>query len=890
MEPTYAIVDLETTGTDTRSDKIIQFGCVLVKNREIIGRFATDINPVKQIPKNIERLTGLTNARVKKAPLFEDVAEMIQSYLAGTIFVAHNISFDYRFLDESLKHFGFSGLQNAGVDTVSLAQIFFPTQVSFRLGDLANAFDLTHDHPHQADSDALVTAKLLLKIQERILSLPAVTLRTITRFSDQLPFQTGDYIKLQLQTMAENTPTLPENLEIVDGLVLCKKELAEESSENNRSYPFKKKNKVKLFPEHFTFRKAQGRMMNLVYQFFNGEFSEKFYLLEAQSGLGKTFGYLFPLSFLATVKSPAVIATPTFVLQQQLLEDIAVINQNLPKKMIATVIKSAHNYLDLAKFSHSLNEEGTKQISFYKMLLLVWLTETTTGDFSELNLLRISDGYFKDIACSATHAKQKAANNPFAQVDFYYWVKKRAVQANILITNHAFLLQEEARETFELPKSSFLIIDEAHHLPDNLLAAASSTLALDNWLHNLEFCQGTLETEPSELTTAETYVAFEVIHAMHQSLTTLQNYYLKKYPLQYAQLYPYTVFENEPLPLLKLIDQIQLLIRDFTQLIGKLQEAKSSSYALKNVLSDLFEEMALFGQFYTADEQGDVLWFEKNRQGGLELHRCQTATLNVTDNQWVKRFDRILLTGATFSLGKKNYLAQSLQLEDAKKSRLRIDYDYENRLQFIIPADLTEDNRESELITQIRYYLKEIKKPLLVLFTSHDALKKVYYQIQETANSAGREVLAQGINGTKEKLLKRFSLSEDSIMLGSDTFWEGVDLPGKDLSTIFVAKLPFENPNRPLVQAQYKVVEAQKKNPFYDVAIPACSLRLNQAFGRLLRSTDDSGSLVLFDERFTQSSYAGILQKNLPENLRPQLVESAEVGPALQAFLSQEET
>ena len=633
MEPIYAVVDLETTGTDPKVDRIIQFGCVLVQNRQIIGRFATDINPVKQISKTIERLTGISNARVKKAPLFEDVGEMIQNYLADTIFVAHNISFDYRFLDATLKNYGFAGLKNAGIDTVSLAQIFFPSQVSFRLNDLALEFALTHDHPHQADSDALVTAKLLLKIQEKITSLPAVTLRAIVRLADQLPFQTGDYIKQQIPVVEKVAQPLAPHLEIVDGLVLRKKELPESTVENSRSYPFKKNGKLKLFPDGYSFRKAQGRMMNLVYQFFAGEFPEKTYLLEAPAGLGKTFGYLFPLSFLATAKNPAVIATPTLVLQQQLLTDIERVNQNLAKKIIPAVLKSPHHYLDLAKFARSLSEEGTKQTAFYKMLLLVWLTETTTGDFSELNLLRISDGYFQDISCQLGKRRK---NNPFAQVDFYYWVKKRALVANILITNHAFLLQEDVREDFQLPKASFLIIDEAHHLPENLLQKATVAFDFEAFNRSLEFCQATLETSAQNLTTAETYAAFEVIHTLVQNTATLQNYYANKYELAYPELYPYTAFENEPLPVLKLIDQMQFLMRDFKQLTGKLKDADGAS-PLKFSLVEVFAQMEAFAQFYTEHLPEDVLWLEKNRQDALELYRCQSGVLDFKKNQMEAR-------------------------------------------------------------------------------------------------------------------------------------------------------------------------------------------------------------------------------------------------------------
>ena len=115
---TYAVVDIETTGTDPKVDRIIQIGCVLIRNGRLINRFATDINPGKKIPKQIQNLTHITNSRVQKAPYFEDVAFIIADLLADTVFVAHNIFFDYQFLNAELKRCGVLPLEIPGIDTV----------------------------------------------------------------------------------------------------------------------------------------------------------------------------------------------------------------------------------------------------------------------------------------------------------------------------------------------------------------------------------------------------------------------------------------------------------------------------------------------------------------------------------------------------------------------------------------------------------------------------------------------------------------------------------------------------------------------------------------------------------------------------------------------------
>lgn len=206
MKPTtYAIVDIETTGTNPKEDRIIQFGCVLVENGKIVTRFATDVNPNRVVSKQIQSLTGLSNSRVQKAPYFEDIALTIYNLLAETTFVAHNIYFDYTFLNHELVRCGVPELTIPGIDTVELAQIFLPTETSFRLGDLAESFGLIHDNPHQADSDAQVTAELFLTIEAHMRRLPLITMEQIGKLSVLTGMNTSQYIHQITESMRKNS-------------------------------------------------------------------------------------------------------------------------------------------------------------------------------------------------------------------------------------------------------------------------------------------------------------------------------------------------------------------------------------------------------------------------------------------------------------------------------------------------------------------------------------------------------------------------------------------------------------------------------------------------------------------------------------------------------------
>ncbi|VTS31488.1 ATP-dependent DNA helicase [Streptococcus pseudoporcinus] len=182
----YAVIDLEATnaGSDAR---IIQIGVVIVENKKIIDRFQTDINPHSKLSEHIKSLTGITDQQLASAPEFSQVASQIFELIKDCVFVAHNVKFDANLLAEALFFEGFE-LLTPRMDTVELAQVFFPNLEKYNLGHLAKNMDLHLAHAHTAIADALATAKLFIKIQKKIESLPRETLEMMAVFADNLIF------------------------------------------------------------------------------------------------------------------------------------------------------------------------------------------------------------------------------------------------------------------------------------------------------------------------------------------------------------------------------------------------------------------------------------------------------------------------------------------------------------------------------------------------------------------------------------------------------------------------------------------------------------------------------------------------------------------------------
>ncbi len=909
---TYAVVDIETTGTDPKVDRIIQIGCVLIRNGRLINRFATDINPGKKIPKQIQNLTHITNSRVQKAPYFEDVAFIIADLLADTVFVAHNIFFDYQFLNAELKRCGVLPLEIPGIDTVELAQIFLPEESSFRLSDLAESFGLQHDNPHQADSDAEVTAALLLYIEAIMRQLPLVTLKTISELATLTAMQTKDYIENIYQQQVKENPPLAEDLEIVDGIALKKKAITlYEDSHYQKNYPQKKTQKEKLYQNKLSFRKEQARLMNLVYQHF-AQTETKDLLIEAATGMGKTVGYLLPASFLATPEKPLVISTVSLLLQEQIIKkDIPLLNRFLDQKIQAVVVKSKRHYLDLARFKQTLlNPIPQKQYTLYQMTVLVWLTKTKTGDFGELNLINLNHLFFQDVAHHGVD--YLSPKSPFYPHDFLKFLNSQMQESNCLIVNHAYLAQESLRKEPLLPESPYLIIDEAHHLPaicEKIAAESFNTFSftkrveqavsdegvftrLDNWL--------TQESEGKRLI----HLLQEELIALTDCYETLTDLLLTELSLdqEIVTAADFTKFDKKTL---KCFKKIELFLQESSE-IGTLWQqflakrrlawgvcAQIDFATLADLLNDLEKQRRIMQRFCHDFAPRYLHWVLRNeRQSGLTFQVTDFKAAILPQTKWYPRFEKIIYIGGALKLTKdRNLFAKRLGIPAANLKIVPSPFDYEKQTEVIVPTkaayipQLSPNEYSHFLAENLTALLKDFNRPALVLFTSHEVLQKVYEKMHLSFLENGREILAQGIGGSRDKLLKRFSQSESGILFGTDSFWEGIDLPGEQLELVIVTRLPFENPKRPMVKARYDFLKSIGADPFQTESLPNAMLKLRQAYGRLIRSPEDQGILVVLDRRFVNTTYGKKLRQSIPKKVAIKEIPLLEMTEEITKFL-----
>jgi ATP-dependent DNA helicase DinG len=903
----YAVVDLETTGNSVKKqDRIIQFGCVLVKNGQIIDRFATLVNPNRAIPPAIQHLTHIAQQDVAQAPYFEDVAPVLHQLLENKVFVAHNIEFDLPFLNAEFQRVGFSPLAVEGVDTLQLANILLPTSVSFRLPHLAHYLSLTHEHPHRADSDAEVTGRLLMTLTKRLQQLPTLTQQQLVAGSTGLLRQTGAYMRMVCEAVTPRP--LPDYLMQVDQLVLRRPQFKTQALPYALpAYPASDQDKQQLFKPTLKWRKTQGKMMDLIYQNFADQPVP--ILLEAATGLGKSLGYLLPLVYRQNqTQQQIVVSTATTTLQNQFSrETVPLLNEVLGTALTVEVLKSNRHYLNLWQFQQSFATITNEQDQLLKLRLLVWLTMTKTGDLDELHFTNYQSLYFTSLAYQAW---QQPVASPFQEVDFLARQQQARQTANIVVTNHAYLAAHAADWPTQ-PSQPYLVIDEANQFLETALRTSQQKLGLLKLQRQLKHLREQIGQAPGRhnlagLFAATPLVAYQLT-MLNDQLAQLQSQLIQLQQAlwqQYGQQ-PATVdhdFWTIPLnsgdfdtwwatqqPLCQRITQlfaeIGLSAQQLQpQLKQQAQRWTAAEWQLQvrffNQLQQLLQDEQQFQgfqqQLQALAPEARVLWLTLKSDQALATLELQQAMFDAAPvmQQILTHFAPPLLTGATLRTGRDfHYFKQQLGLTQQTliEKKLASPFRYKRQAQLLTVTDgpsIKESQPYSRYVAQaVEQLCQNNQRQTLVLFNALGMIRDVYDVLSQSTLLQDREILAQGINGSQQRLAKRFALGQGAILLGAASFWSGVDFPDQQLEQLVIVRLPFASPYEATTQAYYQRLKAQGQDPFKTVALPQATLRLRQGVGRLIRTPQDYGLIVLLDQRGLTTRYGQQMLHALPTSL-----------------------
>lgn len=899
----FAVVDLETTGTQRENGHhIIQFGCAIIKNLKVVKTCSFMINPHREIPQSVVNLTGISNEDVQKQKDFDFYAPKIIKILQNTVFVAHNVDFDLPFLNYELTQHGYDALTNKAIDTVELAKIAFPTLPSYKLSDLTAQLEIKHLNPHKADSDAYGTAVLLIKIIKQLATLPQATLNTLSSLSHGLIRDTSWVITTIADSLRQEKRPLPAEYMQVRNIILQKQNEHFDSHGENGTFPQNDNDKRKLFKGKLHFRRAQVDLINHLHQFINNP-EKNAMLVEAPNGTGKTFSYIFAYAYQLYSGRKLVIATPTKVLQEQVMErEIPQLLKVTKLDLKAEVVKSSSRYLDLDGFVQTIFQ-GTpnKSTLILQMQILVWLTKTKTGDLDELNLTNYNAPLFAQIQ----HPGDARVGSRFAEVDFWNLARRKQEEADILVTNHAYLANHYMDTIWG--QNPYLVIDEAHRFADNVISSRNDSMRFEalwgvlSHLRNLlYYSNDSVENQFNDnvqlnfLLTKLDPKILELINLINELQKQLYAQYdnaINKVNLpngtlelsfqgkglfnqnsRFKQILPKFQQKLEEVRELtnqvlfelyheqeRMLANIEELVSEVTEQIDRLDYYSEKGYQLADLLSDQ-KNLA---------QDGFILMIT-NPEDPLSTN-LDWLMLDASDvlNQIYSRFDHIAFVSATLTSDHNfDYAISQLALSDMNLIKYigKSTFNMKQHLKAFAVVNLPNPDSEDyqKEIAQIMINDLADKNHVLVLMTNLDKIHDVFTEILNAPELKDFEILAQGMSGSNNRIAKRFVIAKKAIIIGADSFWEGIDFHDCGIDTVFAARLPFESPDQPEVRLRQKKLEDQGVNVFEKDSLPRAIIRFRQGMGRLIRGEHDHGQFVILDSRIWTKNYGDAFLQSIP--------------------------
>ena len=897
--PEYVSLDLETTGLDPERDRVIEVGAVAFTPDRTIATLERLVDPQRSLPEAIARLTGITQADLQgagsAAVALGELAEMVR----GRQPVGHGARLDVEFLTAS----GLWDDELEILDTLDVARILMPAAASHSLPLLATELGFSQPRPHRALDDADATRQLLLRLREdataldeglkeSMLALVAPYTWPVARFfADSLtaPSSVAGRPSRSPSPRAgrpggddtTSTPPPPDDPDLLMSMLGPEGPLAG------------------VLPgyEH---REPQMQMLLAVAQI---QARGGTLIVEAGTGTGKSLAYLLPsIARAVREQEKVVVSTNTHTLQEQLMQkDLPGLHDWLPWDFKACLLKGRSNYISLRRWRRYLAEpcEDAEDLRF-KLKVLVWLHTTESGDRSELRLQGHEEVLWTRIASDPLDCVGIRCT---AEDCYVHRARAEADASDIVVVNHALLLADAEVGGGLLPEFDHLVVDEAHHLED----AATQGLRQEIDGPGVEALLERLATQPAGVVEAggllqelrasprlgSSGVALAgAIPLAVNARTRVHDLFALATSFVVANLVEgdrreeslritpalreldewgglALAAENAATALASLDMALRSIVSDARDWLGG-DEPDQNVRELEVIRGRLGPAGALIGEALAAPQLNRVYWFtlttRSEASGSLLLLR--SAPINVgellRERVYGERRSTVFTSATLAVAGTFDYFRSRVGLgENVEELILPSPFDFYNQALVCLPSDfpLPEDEDFDDRVTEVvAGVARRVGGRTLVLFTSHRQLRDVHTALKHRVDLDEILILGQGIDGQRRQLLKSFDEAERPLLLGTSTFWEGIDIPGDRLSCVIVVRLPFAVPSEPVYAARAE----QLRDGFSQLALPQAALRLKQGFGRLIRRSTDRGAVVILDHRILGRDYGRTFLEILP--------------------------
>ncbi|GAA5147527.1 helicase C-terminal domain-containing protein [Prosthecobacter algae] len=638
---------------------------------------------------------------------------------------------------------------------------------------------------------------------------------------------------------------------------------------------FSTEGKLALSPQ-FEYRPQQQRMAQLVAGALE---KNKPLVVEAATGVGKSLAYLIPaVQYALEQGRKAIICTHTINLQEQLIhKDIPIVKKILGP-FHAELLKGRSNYLCPTRLKNAYSHSGdlfSSSETAELQLIEDFFRDNPSATLSEMDFTPGARVW--SLVCSEPHACTPRRCPPGSGC-VYQDVRRRMAEADVLVLNHTlfFTLLASAEEgpladdtNFIFPRD-FVILDEAHTI-ENIAAKAFGIHVSES---NIRFELGRLFNPKTRKGFFQSLGEQDGTREVSQCLGMVESFFRTaenacKFTGPYAKEFrvrePELVEDTLSLPLQR--------VARIAQKAGDAAKSEGQKLELLDIAKRLGALRLAISSFLDQSEEGHVYWAE--RSGGdnkiVSFHSAPIDVAPKLESIFFTGTKACVFTSATLGVGddvKLNYFRKRVGAYKAQAATIESPFDFKKQMKLYLVKRMPEPGRpeyQDAMIEQIEYFLGLSKGRAFVLFTSYSQMTALADRIEDFCLDHGWRLLVQGRGMPRHQMLHEFKKDTHSILFGTDSFWTGVDVPGEALSNVIITRLPFAVPDHPVTASRLEYLEEQGLNSFSEYSVPEAILKLRQGVGRLIRTQNDKGMVVILDNRILTKPYGRAFMASLPD-------------------------
>ena len=637
-----------------------------------------------------------------------------------------------------------------------------------------------------------------------------------------------------------------------------------------------------LIAQHLDGYEFREEQLQMAHEVSRALTSSDHLIVEAGTGVGKSFAYLIPaISHALRSEQKVVISTNTISLQEQLVtKDIPFLQRVLPRDFNILLAKGRRNYLSRRRLKNLLNYERGLFDTYEEVEQLAaieeWAEQSVDGSRADLPLQPHAQVWDK-VASDRDNCLGR--NCETYDTCFYFKVRREMHNADLLIINHHLLFSDLAiRQASDstmgiLPDYDYLIIDEAHHLE----ATATSHASINFNNTRVKWLLDSLYNERSDDGLARRFNSSELeaqtIEAREQTNKLFNSILEEIKGLEeggYGTTLTHRIHEGDFIE-----NVLDAPLAAIEKTLKGLQDQAPTEDDEQEIIAHQRHCERLRDELDMLIRQNDpnyVYWIEistRNHPPRIVLNATPANVNQMLQEYLFREKSSVIMTSATLSTNRNfAYFKARVGINDCRELLVHSPFNFKEQVQLHIPKDMPDPrSREftSSVIDKIRHYLRLTHGKAFVLFTSYKMMDEVYDAIAPDLEEIGITAFKQGGDLSRTDMLEAFREDTDSVLFGTASFWEGVDVRGAALSNVIITRLPFEVPTHPVMEARVKQIKESGGDEFSEFSLPEAILRLKQGFGRLIRTKNDKGIVVILDPRIKTRSYGKAFLRSLPD-------------------------